>query len=241
MAQSYWPFDAVNTTETEYSQLFRRLQNSGVWGDPGDNANKLIADVGLSTILKPGYSFVRGHMYNNDADLAIVFEAGSAQPRIDALVLRLDPAANTIVPTIIKGTPAPSNPTIPTLTQTDAGIYDVLIATVAMAASTPVVAPADISDARRYMGHIFGVWTTATRPSAPRQGQPGYNDTTKKPELYTGTGWSDFAPSAITAAMISAGEQLKLSVGNSAKVGGHAVYVQATQPSGMATDDIWLY
>ena len=78
MTQTYWPFDNADTTETQYSQLFRRLQNTGVWGDPLDNTLKILASAGMTVTLKAGYAFIRGHMYYNDADVAIVVPGGSA-------------------------------------------------------------------------------------------------------------------------------------------------------------------
>jgi len=67
--------------------------------------------------------------------------------RLDAVVLRLDPTANTIVLTVITGTPDAS-PSLPALTQTDGGVYDLLIAEVGVDAGAVVIADEDVIDAR---------------------------------------------------------------------------------------------
>lgn len=245
MTSSYWPFDGTDTTETQYSQLFRRLQSDGVWGEPGDVTLKLFQGSGMTPVLKAGYAFVRGHMYYNDADLNVPFDAADATARIDRLVLRLNPTANTIVPTIVKGTAGAGAPNA--ITQTDAANYDILLNEVAIGASATNILTADITDKRTFMGHVFGLWTTATRPgtavgtAAPRKGQPGFNTTTGVPEYWDGAAWKDFVVTAVTAAMISSGQQALLNnVGNALKVGGHSIFVQATDPGG-AEGDLWFW
>lgn len=240
MTQSYWPFDGIDTTETQYSQLFRRMQATGVWGDPGDDTLKLVQGAGLVPVLKAGYALVRGHMYYNDADLNVAFTAGSANPRIDRLVLRLNPTANTITPVIIEGTPAPSNPAAPALTQTDAANYDLLIADVARAGSSGSVVTADITDQRDFMGLIFGSWSgDSHRPASPRKGQPGWNETRTRLEYWSGAAWLPMVVTAVTASMISAPEQLLLSVGDSLKVGGRQILGGSTDPGGN-NGDFWF-
>lgn len=211
MTQTAWPFAGVKATETQYSQQFRRLQNSGVWGDPGDETLKVVANVGLGLYVKSGYAFVRGHLYYNDSDTqAVTIGTASANPRQDLVVLRLDPAANTILPVVVAGTPAASNPVVPTPVQTDAANYDIPLASVFVAAGQVTIANSDITDRRLFMGHIYGSWTTTTRPGtagsgspAPRKGQPGFNSTTGLPEYWDGSTWKEFAPSSYDPALLA--------------------------------------
>lgn len=215
MAQGYWPFNAVDTTETQFSSWARRLQMDGVWGEPGDNVLKLNQGSGLTATLAgaPGYvAFVRGHMYENDSDLSVVFSAGSTNPRIDRLVLRLNPTDNTITPTIIQGTPAASSPAVPDLTQTDAANYDIPIAQIYRAANSSSVVTADITDERLFAGMVLGLWTTATRPgtaksgrATARKGQVGYNTTTSKYEFWDGAAWVDLNPTSFDASAVTSG------------------------------------
>jgi len=76
---------------------------------------------------------------------------------------------------VVAGTPA-SSPVAPTLTQTDAGVYQYELAQVLIPTSATSVST--ITDKRTFMGTRFGVWTTAGRPAAPVLGQAGYNSTT---------------------------------------------------------------
>lgn len=244
MTQSYWPFNGIDTTETQYSQIFRRLQSTGVYGEDTDNSLKLVQKTGLTATIKStpsGIAFVRGHMYQTDADVDITFTAGSANPRIDRVVLRLNPTTNTITPTIIEGVPAASNPEPPALVQTDAGNFDLLIAEVYRTASAPNVVTADITDRRSFMGHIYGLWTTNGRPAAPRKGQPGFNSTLLKPEFWNGTAWERFSAQTITASQVS--DPQNLSVGtaaNALKLNGRTVFVQPTAPSSPVVGDLWF-
>lgn len=215
MAQGYWPFNAVDTTETQFSSWARRLQMDGVWGVPGDNVLKLVQGSGLTATLNgaPGYvAFVRGHMYENDANLSVAFSAGSTNPRWDRLVLRLNPTDNTITPVVIEGTPAASNPTVPDLVQTDAANYDIPIARVYRAANSSSVVTADITDDRLFAGMVLGLWTTDTRPgttksgrATARKGQVGYNTTLSKYEFWDGAGWVDLNPATIDASAVTSG------------------------------------
>lgn len=238
MAETYWPFDGTDTSETQYSQLFRRVQATGVWGDDSDQSCKLVQGTGLLPILKAGYALVRGHMYYNDTDKPITFSAGSAQDRVDRCVLRLDPTANSIKAFVLPGVSGSSSPTA--LTQTDAGVYEISVARVLVPAGASSIVTANITDERPFMGNIFGEWTTANRPTSPRKGQPGYNLTDGRPEYWDGAAWKPFIPT-LTASMIT--DQQNITSGDSAKVGGRRIYVQSGTPTtpAPAAGDIWLW
>lgn len=228
MTQSYWPFDGIDTTETQYSQLFRRLQSTGVWGSPGDTALKLTGDSsGLNVKLAAGYAFIQGYMYYTDAVVTIPIEVGDTTARTDIVVLRADPVSNAVTPTVIKGTPGSP---APDPVQTDTGAYDLLIGKVSVAANVSTITSDNVTDERTFMGHIYGLWKTSTRPVNPRPGQPGFNSTTLLPEYHDGTGWESFIPDLSTA-----------SVANADKVGGKTIFVQSATPSGAVTNDLWLY
>lgn len=202
MAQSYWPFSGVDATETQWSQLFRRLQSTGVWGDPGDTQCQVAAATGLNLTVKAGYALVRGHMYYNSSDLTVTLVAGEAQARIDIIVLRLDPTANTITAAIVKGT-ASASPVAPALSQTDADVYELELARIAVAASASSIVSGNITDTRQFMGLVYGTWTTLQRPTSPRLGQPGFNSTLGYHEFWNGTTWKrNTVPDTIDAATV---------------------------------------
>jgi len=189
MAQSSFPFENVDTTETQFSQMFRTL-NAGVNGTPAGTELKVSAGTGLQVSVALGQAMVRGHYYiSTAAELLTISTANASNPRIDSVVLRLDPVANSIVLAVVTGTPAAS-PVAPTLTQTDAGVYEYLLATVLIPAGSGTLST--ITDTRSFMGSRFGIWPTAGRPSSPFIGQTGFNSTLGFPEFWSGTGWRAF-------------------------------------------------
>lgn len=209
MTQSYWPFAGVKATETQFSQYNRRLMMSGVWGDPGDQTLRIVAGVGLGLVLKPGYAFVRGHMYYTDADVPITIATADTQPRVDLIVLRLNPTANTIVPTVIKGNPAASSPTEPSIVVTDAANYDIPIAAVAVAGGATSLIAGNLTDRRIFAATQWGIWETQSRPGTalnpgtPRKGQAGFNSQLGYPEYWDGSAWVAFTPTSINPTTLS--------------------------------------
>lgn len=202
MAQSSFPFENVDTSETQFSQMFRNFA-SGVNGSPAGTELKVTAGTGLVVNVAAGQGMVRGHYYISTASEALTIAAANpTNPRIDSIVLTLDPSANSIVLAVVTGTPAGS-PVAPTLTQTDAGVFQYQLATVAVAAGAGSVGT--ITDTRNFFGSRFGIWSTAGRPSAPFTGQAGYNSTVGSPEYWTGSAWSGFsaAPTSIASGIVT--------------------------------------
>jgi hypothetical protein len=205
MAELSWPFENQDTTETEYSELFKRLQNDGVAGDPTTNLLRVTGDSsGMNVKLAAGFAIVRGHIYHNTAELTLTISPAAAQPRIDLVVLELDPTGNAITAKVIDGT-ASATPTPPTLTQTNDAIYQLAIASVAVGANVTTISAGNVTDTRPFTGAQWGVWTTSTRPTSPRVGLAGYNTTTAQPEFWNGTAWTVFTPAEISAAIITSG------------------------------------
>lgn len=245
MAQTSWPFENADTTEAQFSQLFRRLQTSGVSGTPATTDLKVTGDsTGMNVKVAAGYAIVRGHAYYNSAQVTLTIGAAASNPRIDLVVLRLDPTANTITLVVVPGTAAAS-PTVPALTQTDEGTYDLAIAQVAIGASVTTIAAGNVTDLRPFMGTQFGRWTTATRPASPLLGTAGFNSTLAVPEYWDGSAWSSFVP-AITASNISAAEQAnivagKIRAGGTSSGAATTIFVQSATPTANATGDLWFW
>lgn len=239
MAESSWPFDPDDTTETQYSQIFRNLTMTGVVGDPSTNDLKPFGDSsGMQIKVPVGFAFVRGHMYYNDSVLTKAVAAAATSPRVDRIVLRLDPTNNRITCEVLAGTPAAS-PTLPALTQTDAGIYEAQIGQIAVGASVSTITAAVVTDDRVFNSDPFGKWWTPQRPTAAtglRRGDAGFNFTTGTPEYYDGTNWQPFAPAQITANQISDQQNI-----NAGKISGRRVTVSNTgAPSSPAVGDVWI-
>lgn len=215
MTQTSWPFENADTTEAQFSQLFRRLQTSGVSGAPSTTDLKVTGDsTGMQVKVAAGYAIVRGHAYYNSAEVTLAIGAASTNPRIDLVVLRLNPTANSITLVVVPGTAAVT-PVAPTLTQSDEANYDLPIGSVLVGASVTTIAPAAVTDVRPFLGTQFGRWTTATRPASPVIGTAGFNTTLSIPEVWNGTAWAGFTPVNI--------------------------FVQSATPTALAVGDLWFY
>jgi hypothetical protein len=99
---------------------------------------------------------VRGHYYQNTAEEILTLTAADlSNPRIDTVIIELDPSANTILLKVIAGTPAGS-PVPTALVQTDAGIYQFKLAQVAVAAGAITIIAGNVTDYRTYLGAFTG-------------------------------------------------------------------------------------
>jgi len=194
MAQSSFPFENIDTTETQYSQLFRTL-NNGVNGTPdGGELEVDAAGAGLAVDVAAGQAMVRGHFYiSTDTETRPLSVADSVNDRIDTIVLRLDPIANNVLLTVKTGTPDPA-PVAPSLVQTDGGIFEQPLANVLVPANAGV--PGTITDRREFMGTKLGTWTTAGRPVPAGRVLFGFNTTTGLVEYYdpVAEDWEPVAP-----------------------------------------------
>jgi hypothetical protein len=191
VAQTSYPFDGQTVNETQYSAYFRELQDSGVVGSSDSTALKVTsAGTSMSLSVAIGQAIVRGHFYDNSSTATVTIAAADTTARTDLVVLRLDPVANSIVLTVIKGpaggTAAP--------TQDSTGTYDLVLANVAVGASVTSISAASVTDTRRWVGNRVRSWTTTTRPAnaaaGARVGMLGYNTTTKVWEFWNGTAWT---------------------------------------------------
>ncbi|MGV9312583.1 tail fiber domain-containing protein [Streptomyces sp. NPDC003691] len=188
MAITAYPFDNQVVTETEFSRMFREFQDSGVVAST-DAAGFLVAPgSGLTVTVQAGTAIVRGHMVHSTATETLPLPAAGTSGRVDRVVLRLDPTANTISLAVKQGTAGSSTP--PSLTQTDTGTFELSLATVAVGANATTISAGDTTSTRPVVGHRVGTWTTATRPTGPRRGRLGLNTDSSTWEFWTGTAWS---------------------------------------------------
>ena len=181
MTQTSFPFEGIDTTETQFSQWARHF-NNGVNDEPTGDALEVSAGTGLAVDVEAGEAMVRGHYYISDAVESLALATADAtNDRIDTVVLRLDPTANSIVVAVKTGTPAGS-PSAPSLVQTDAGIFEQALANVLVPATAGV--PGAITDRREFMGTRLGSWATIGRPEPAGRVLFGFNSTTGSIEFY---------------------------------------------------------
>jgi hypothetical protein len=248
MAQTSWPFEDQNTSEVEYSTLFDKLQNSGVAGDPSVSDLQPFGDSsGMVVKIPAGFAIVRGHAYLSTTQESLAVTNSAANPRIDFVVLELNPTANTITLKMVNGTPAAS-PVPPTLTQTTDAIYQMPLAQVLVPGSATTIAAGNVTGVRSFLGTQWGRWTNLTRPASPRAGVAGLNTTTGQPEFWNGSSWVSFlADGSVTTAKLVDGSVTTAKLSSTASVGfisGKRIIVSTTQPSapsgGFGIGDIWI-
>lgn len=200
MAELSFPFEDVDVSETQFSQWARNFQDYGVKGVPGDG-NLLVSgdNSGMQVRVSAGEAFVRGHYYVNSSQATVTLPTAGTNTRIDAIVLSLDLTLNSVVLKAVQGTAVVSSPVAPTIIQTDAGIYQLLLGYVTIPNSTSSITAGMVSDRRTFMGGRIGVWTSNTRPTSPVPNLTiGYNATVNYHEIWNGTTWTSFAPDAPT-------------------------------------------
>lgn len=104
-------FDAVvnnGQPDRVYSAADIAMLRRAYWDDGvlSADALKVSAGIGMIVQVAPGAAVVYGYNYILDTYKSLTLDSASSLPRIDLVVLRLDLAARTITPTVIKGTPA---------------------------------------------------------------------------------------------------------------------------------------
>lgn len=257
MAETSFPWEDIDTTETQYSQLFRTL-NNGVNGTPATDELAVKAGfVGLNVDVEPGQAMVQGHYYINTVTKNVELDvADPVNDRIDTIVLRLDDIANEIVAIAVTGTPAVT-PEPPVLTQTEPyGVFEFPLADVLVEANAGT--PGTITDRRAFMGERFGVWTTANRPDPGTGVAFGYNSTLDATEFYDGTQWRSVAPENlddigdVTITSAADGEVLKYDgsdwvnnpvATNTDSDPGGRIFVGSVDPDvgySLQTGDVWI-
>ena len=155
MAQSSWPFENIDTSETQFSQWARNIGEGVKTG--ALNELEVFADsTGMQVKVRSGQALVRGHYYQNTAELALALEAADlTNPRVDTVVVELDPSANSILLKAITGTPDPS-PTPEPVVQTDAGIYQIKLAEIAVGTGVTTINAGNVTDTRGYIEDFSG-------------------------------------------------------------------------------------
>ena len=254
MAETSWPFDSQTSSENDWSYLMRHLtamQEGGVIGTPSSTALKVTGDSsGMQVKLAAGYGIVRGHMYYNSAVLTLAVVYADSQARVDSVVLKLDPTANTITAAVVKGTAGSASPPSLTSNQTDTGAYWMEIGRIAVGASVSTIAAGNVTDLRQFIGAKVGTWSNSTRPAGTTQfplvaGLMGWNTDTSQIDVWNGSAW--VSPTAsIPAASITTPSGVGLTVaqggtGVTSMTAGFIKYVSGTaitSGNGVVASDI---
>ncbi|MGW0578755.1 hypothetical protein ACWD25_22940 [Streptomyces sp. NPDC002920] len=142
------PFDgSAITTELQWSRIARRWGLDGVHATDASSTALKVTGSGVATVaVAAGHAFVNGFYYYLDTvkNLTVPANAGGVA-RIDLVVLRADMAADHVTAEYKTG-----GTTAPTLTQDEAGVWEIPLAQCTVAAGSSVVAAANVLD-RRYL------------------------------------------------------------------------------------------
>jgi len=150
MAQTSFPFENIDTSETQFSQWARNI-GEGVRPGAGDELEVFADSTGMQVKVRSGQSLVRGHYYSSTAQETLAIATSDpTNPRIDVVILELDPVANTILLDIVQGTPGVT-PDVPTLTQTDSGIWQQALAYVTVGGNVSTITPESVEDQRGFV------------------------------------------------------------------------------------------
>lgn len=207
MTMTSWPYVAQDTTDIEYGRLFREMAASdGMVGSFGDSALKVTGDSsGRQVKMATGAAVLRGYMFYSTAVETITIAANTGAARVDLVVLELNLSAPTvaqrILPKVLQGTSGSATP--PSLTQTETGVYQIPLATVAVANNAAVINAADVTDVRGWMDQKYGAWTTSRRPVSPRKYHLGYNETLGIWEYHDGSNWVSLSAVNLASSSVS--------------------------------------
>lgn len=152
MAEHYRFFNSAEGDVREYlaaefAEYFNRFLSDGLYVENGQAGLKVTPGSGLGVQVAPGYAFVRGYMYHNDAPLVFGLEpADSVLDRMDRVVLRFDEVAREIRLGVKTGAFS-STPTAPALEIT-ATVKELGLARVLVKHGATTIRQQDITDER---------------------------------------------------------------------------------------------
>lgn len=204
MAEASWPFYGTETNETQFSKWARSLADSGIV-----TGLAFSAPGGMVVRAASGQALVRGVFYENDAnkDLAVgAAPATAGQTRLDAIVLRLDQTANTIILAIKAGTANTSGGALPALTQNET-TFELLVGTVSVANGVAAITIGMITELRPSTGKRVGVGPSTRQPTAAAYGEGLWFDTTTKQIEYSdGATWLNLITTDVLTGILAIGK-----------------------------------
>lgn len=141
-------FFATNNGDRKYkaeliASFFSKLFTNGVF----NNELQVIANSGMTVILKEGIAFINGYFYRNSTEKVInISLADTEQSRIDSIVLRYSKEDRNIIADVIEGQYA-DNPVQPELTR-NANIYELRLCNILINQNVDEITTSMITDCR---------------------------------------------------------------------------------------------
>jgi hypothetical protein len=153
MTQNYFPFDVgagAGVQESQWREMARYFRGTGVLSGFANTLEVYADSSGMQVKVKTGEAWIDGFKYKNDLELIVpISMANPTYGRIDRVVLRLDPSANTLQVAVLTGTPSGS-PAVPALTQSLTGTYEISLAKITVDAGAVTIAAGKVTDERTY-------------------------------------------------------------------------------------------
>lgn len=157
MALSYGFFDAELTPSGQYdrayaaeqfAEYFHLIVSNGVFPDPATQLQVVASDTpNMNVNVSDGYGWINGYYAKNSGPYPLAIQAASGTlNRIDAIVLRWVNASRSMELAVKTGIAA-SSPATPAL-QRDTDVYELMLATVTVAAGATSIPQSSITDKR---------------------------------------------------------------------------------------------
>ena len=103
-------FDRVYAAEN-FADYFGSFISDGVYAGQLDEL-RVVQNDSFEVLVRTGRGYIKGYWYQNDSPELFTVLHGNSQPRIDAVVLRLDLTTRSIRLALLQGSPSPVPPTL---------------------------------------------------------------------------------------------------------------------------------
>jgi hypothetical protein len=192
LAENSYPFGVTAgtagdlNTEDQWTKMARLFSATGVAGDPGSTEVQAFADAtGMVVKVRTGRAIVRGVFYENTATKSLTIAANSTgSTRIDRIVLKLDPVANTVTAVVKTGSTS-----APALTQDDLGVWEMPLARVTVANGAVSISLVNVTDERVHTDADVIPCRTVADLTGQRFGSTAAEFTTGLLKWWNGTAW----------------------------------------------------
>lgn len=140
--------DRIYTSDA-WAQVLGAIIGDGVVASGNELAVAEASPPAMSVRVNTGKAFIGGYYFevHTGQETLAISAAHATLARIDRVVVRRDLAGRTAVLAVLVGTPA-DTPTAPALTQVAAGIWEISLARIAVAAAAASIVDANITDER---------------------------------------------------------------------------------------------
>ena len=140
--------DRVYTSDA-WAQVVGAIIGDGVVASGNELAVAEASPPAMSVRVNTGKAFLQGYYFevHTGQETLTIAVAHASLPRIDRVVVRRDLAGRTASLAVLTGTPAES-PAAPALTQVAAGVWEIGLASVAVAPAAASIVDASITDER---------------------------------------------------------------------------------------------